>query len=110
MKLADLKYQSVTPGNPSPNTLALFANSGTPNLLYTLASGSVIRQVGITYTGGYTDITVATGKGVIQTGTFFGGTGAGIVPATGLCSPYLWVPIITSNGTNVVIPAYLMAP
>lgn len=110
MKIIDLKYQSATPGNPSPNTLGVFADSGTANLIYTLASGGVRRQIGINYTGGYTDIAIATGKGVIGTGTFFGGTGNGTVPATGLCSPYLWLPVITSNGTNVAIPAYLLAP
>lgn len=110
MKIVDLKYQSVTPGNPSPNTLGVYADSGTAGVIFTLTSGGVARSIGIQYTGGYTDITVATGRGVLQTGTFFGGTGAGTVPGTGLASPYLWVPIVSSAGTNLVIPAYLLAP
>ena len=109
MKVADLKYQSVTPGNPSPNTLGLYADSGTANLLYTLASGSVKRQVGITYTGAYTDISVHTGQGQISTGIFFGGTGNGVVNGTGLASPYKWLPCIDSVGNNLAIPAYLLA-
>lgn len=109
MKIADLKYQSVTPGNPAPNTLGLYADSGTATV-FTLTSGGVARSVGITYTGGYTDIAIATGRGCLQTGTFFGGTGAGVILGTGLASPYLWLPVVTSNGTNVAIPAYLLAP
>ena len=108
MKIADLKYQSVTPGNPSPNTLGLYADSGTANLLYTLASGSVKRQVGITYTGNVAGSSIATGMGQLQTGSFYGGTGVGINSATGLSSPYRWLPVIDENGTNLAIPAYLL--
>lgn len=107
MKIADLSYQSVTPGNPSPNRLGIYADSGTATV-FTLTSGGVGRQIGITYTGSYGDAQVATGKGVIGTGTFFGATGIGVNVATGLCSPYKWVPIIDAAGTNLVIPAYLM--
>ena len=108
MKIADLKYQSVAPSNPSPNTLGLYANSGNA-VVYTLTSGGVSRQIGATFTGSYTDVNIQTGKGVIGTGVFFGGTGNGVVNATGLCSPFLWLPVYTSNGTNLAIPAYLLA-
>ncbi len=108
MKIADLKYQSVAPSNPSPNTLGLYANSGNA-VVYALTSGGVARSIGSTFTGNYTDVNVATGRGVLQTGTFFGGTGAGIVPGTGLASPFRWLNVFDQNGTNLVIPAYLLA-
>lgn len=108
MKIADLSYQSVTPGNPTPNRVGVYANSGTATV-FTIVSGGAPRQIGTTYTGNYTDVNVATGRGVLQTGTFFGGTGAGIVPGTGLASPWKWLAVYDQNGTNLVIPAYLLA-
>lgn len=109
MKIIDLKYQSATPGNPSPNTLGVFADSGTANLIYTLASGGVRRQIGINYTGHIPSIGIATGQGVLATGVFFG-TGNGITPMTGLGTPYKFLQVIDANGTNLAIPAYLLAP
>lgn len=110
MKIVDLKYQSATPSNPSPNTLGLYAFSGTQNhVLYTLVSGGVPRVVGTTFTGSIPAISVHTGLGVLGTGVFFGGTGNGVVPATGLSSPYKWIGITDEVGNNLAIPAYLLA-
>lgn len=110
MKIAELKYQSATPSNPSPNTLGLYAFSGTQNhVLYSLVSGGVPRVIGITATGSIPATSVHTGYGVLGTGVFFGGTGNGIVNATGLASPFLWVPYVDSVGNNLAIPAYLLA-
>ena len=109
MKIVDLKYQSVTPGNPSPNTLGVYCPSGTPNALFSLTSGGLGRQVGITFTGNVPLSSVASGMGVLATG-FYIGSGNGINPMTGLGVPYKFLQVIDSVGTNLVIPAYLLAP
>lgn len=106
MKIADLKYQSVAPSNPSPNTLGLYADSGTATV-FTLTSGGIARSVGITYTGDVPLSSVSTGMGVLATG-FWIGSGNGINAMTGLSVPYKFLPIVDSAGTNLVIPAYLM--
>lgn len=106
MKIADLKYQSVTPANPSPNTLGLYANSGNA-VVYTLTSGGVARALNVTWTGVYESSQVKTGQGVLATGFFFGSTGIGAQPATGLGTPYRFLPVIDDNGTNLLVPAYL---
>ncbi len=105
MKIADLKYQSVTPGNPSPNTLGLYADSGTATV-FTLTSGGVARQIGITYTGSTPLANVATGMGVLLTGWVIG-SGNGVNPFPGLGAAYRWLPVVDQNGTPLVIPAYL---
>lgn len=107
MKIADFSYQSVTPSNPSPNRIGLFADSGTLTLL-SLVSGGVARSIGIQYTGSVPGSSIATGMGQLQTGAFYGGTGVGVNSATGLSSPFAWLPVISSNGTNLAIPAYLL--
>lgn len=110
MKLADLKYQSVSPANPSPNTLALYADSGTAGVVYVMTSGGLPVQIGIRYTGLVANVGIATGQGVLDTGFFFGSTGVGTQRVTGLSSPYKWLNVIDSAGTNLAIPAYLLAP
>lgn len=107
MKIADLKYQSVTPDNPSPNTLGLYADSGTATV-FTLISGGTAKSLTFNFTGSVPGSSVATGMGVLATGAFYGATGTASAPATGLSVPYRWIPIQDSNGTNLVIPAYLM--
>ncbi len=105
MKIADLKYQSVAPSNPSPNTLGLYADSGT-STVFTMTSGGVPRQIGITYTGSTPLARVATGMGVLLTGWVIG-SGNGINPFTGMGAPYKFLPVVDSVGTPLVIPAYL---
>lgn len=112
MKIADLKYQSVTPSNPSPNTLGLYCDSGTQTIV-TLISGGVARQIGITYTGSLSDTAIATGlsrndgdNAGITTGIYFGRKSSATVSQTGLGTPTAWLPIVTSAGVNLVIPAY----
>lgn len=107
MKIADLKYQSVTPGNPSPNTLGLYADSGTQTV-FTLISGGTAKSLTFNVTGSVPSGSVATGMGNVYTGFFYGSTGVGVVPAVLLSTPYKWIPIQDSNGTNLVFPAYLM--
>lgn len=109
MKIIDLKYQSATPSDPSPNTLGVYASSGTPGLIFTLTSGGDRRQIGITFSGALEQSAIKTGMGTLDTGFFFGGTGVGTQRATGLASPYRWLPVYMSDGTNVAIPAYLLA-
>lgn len=108
MKIADLSYQSVTPGNPSPNRLGLYADSGTQTV-FTLISGGIAKSVGITFTGSIPSVSVHTGQGVLGTGVFFGGTGNGVVNATGLSSPYKWLGVFDEVGNRLAIPAYLLA-
>lgn len=107
MKIADLKYQSATPSSPSPNTLGVYANSGNA-IVFSITSGGAPRQLGVSFTGVLPQSAVSTGQGVIGTGTFFGSTGNGIVPATGLCAPAYWLSVYHPNGMNLAIPAYLL--
>lgn len=108
MKIIDLKYQSVTPGNPSPNTLGVFADSGTNNLIYTLVSGGVREQIGIRYTGSIPSVNVATGLGVLDTGFVYGSTGVGSQRITGLGTPFRWIGIKDTNGATLAVPAYML--
>ena len=109
MKIIDLKYQSVTPGNPSPNTLGVFADSGTAGVVYTLISGGVREQIGIRYTGSIPSVNVATGQGTLETGFWFGSTGVGATRATGLSTPFRFLPVLDSNGATLAIPAYMIS-
>ncbi|MDP2692961.1 MAG: hypothetical protein Q8O88_04955 [bacterium] len=108
-RVQDLRRQSIAPSEPGTDVAVVYADSGN-NALFIYISGEEPQQVGIKYTGSYEQVSVASGQGVMNTGVFFGGTGVGTVPATGLVSPYQWLPVVSSDGTNLVIPAYLMAP
>lgn len=108
MKIIDLKYQSATPADPSPNTLGVYADSGTAGVVYTLTSGGVPTQLGIRFTGSVPGSNVATGRGVLETGIVYGATGVGSARITGLGNPYLWVPIFASNGATLAVPAYTL--
>jgi len=109
MKIIDLKYQSVTPGNPSPNTLGIYADSGSTNVVYSLTSGGVPRLIGSTVTGSIPTVSVASGQGVLDTGVFIGSTGVGTQRATGLSIPFRWIPVFDTNGAVLAVPAYQLA-
>ena len=106
MKIIDLKYQSVAPANPSPNTLGVYADSGTAHFVYSLASGGVPRLIGSTVTGSIPSVRVSTGMGVLDTGFVYGATGVGSQRITGLGTPFAWVPIYWTNGATLAVPAY----
>lgn len=113
MKIIDLKYQSVTPGNPSPNTLGVYASSGSPGVVFVLTSGGVAEQIGIRYTGSLPNTAIATGlsrndgdNAGISTGVYFGKKYSATVQQTGLGTPDRWLPCVDSAGDNYAIPAY----
>lgn len=105
-RIIEMQRASAVPAEPRPGVGVLYIDSGN-NCLMLRVTGQATQQVGIRYTGVYEQAQVATGQGTMQTGTFFGATGVGTVPATGLCSPYRWLSIADNNGTLLLVPAYL---
>ena len=106
MKIADLRVQTSTPTAPSAGVIGLYANS--QGVLVTETPDGTVSGVGSIGLNSYTRSQVVTGgASYLITGSYWGPTIGGALPATGLSVPSVWVQFHLS-GTNYAIPAYAL--